>query len=359
MKRSPANYRSCWVGVKCQSQAPDKARVRGTVPGGSAGESRLASARLTANHYALAINLGHLPLKLPNFLIIGAAKAGTTSLYHYFAQHPGVFMSPVKEPRFLALESGAHGFAGPNDEYVFRESCTTLESYATLFEGARDGQAVGEASTMYLDSESAPETIRRLLPGVRLIAILRDPAERAYSAFLNQTRLGTETETDFARALALEPERRAAGWFHFWRYRERGYYYHHLRRYYEQFPASQIHVCLYEDLQRDPQSLMSDLFRFLGVEPSFTPATQHRHNASTGPSAAWRDRVPGRVAIERGLKMVLPESLLRGLGRALRTPGAAPPPLDSALRAELAAGYRDDITGLEQLIGRDLSAWKL
>jgi hypothetical protein len=297
-------------------------------------------------------------VKLPNFLVIGAAKSGTTSLYHYLGQHPEVFMSPVKEPRFLALENGVHAFAGPNDDYVLRDSCLTFESYAALFEGARDEQAVGEASTIYLDSGSAPDNIQRRLPDVRLIAILRDPAERAYSAFLNQVRLGTEPEVDFARALALEPERCAAGWFHFWRYRERGFYYRHLVRYYQRFAADRIHVCLYEDLQRDPRSLLSDLFRFLGVNPSFTPAMQHHHNTSTGPSAAWRRRIPGRTSIERNLKAMLPERLFRGLGRVLRTPGTAPPALDPGLRADLVAAYRDDITALEQLIGRDLSAWR-
>lgn len=149
---------------------------------------------------------------LPTFLVIGAAKAGTTSLYHYLGQHPQVFMSPVKEPGFFALEGHPLDFRGPGDEWLRQATTTTLEAYQKLFEGVRDEPAVGEASVLYLHHHAAPEAIARYVPDVKLVAVLRDPVERAYSAFLYQTRNGREPLADFEEALRAEPRRIADGW---------------------------------------------------------------------------------------------------------------------------------------------------
>ena len=148
---------------------------------------------------------------LPNFLVIGTGRAGTTSLYHYLAQHPQIFMSPVKEPKFFALEGHSLDFRGPGDERIRAETTTTLSAYRQLFDGVRDEIAVGEASTLYLSHETAPDAIARYVPDVRLIALLRDPAARAHSAFQHLTRDGWEPLAEFEEALRDEPRRIAEG----------------------------------------------------------------------------------------------------------------------------------------------------
>src|SRR3712207_1803805 len=126
------------------------------------------------------------PMTMPNFFIIGAQKAGTTSLYHYLKQHPQVYMSPVKEPFFFNHEIGPDGevlkerFGGPGRSR--NPKFANLEEYCTLFEAVRDEEAIGEASVLYICVPGTAERIERYAPGAKAIALLRDPADRAYSA---------------------------------------------------------------------------------------------------------------------------------------------------------------------------------
>ena len=173
--------------------------------------------------------------RLPNFLVIGAGKSGTTSLYYYLRQHPEIFMSPVKEPGFFALEGHPLDFRGPGDERLRETTATTLESYEKLFSEARGESAVGESSVLYLYDGNAHESIARHIPDVKLLAVLRNPVDRAYSAFLHRTRDGYETCATFEEALAAEPQRAADGWYYGWRYREYGFYHRSLVRYYDRF----------------------------------------------------------------------------------------------------------------------------
>src|SRR5580765_3646808 len=121
-------------------------------------------------------------MTLPNFLIIGAGKSGTTALYEYLKQHPQVYMSPVKEPRFFAFEGESVNFGGPWGERLNPEvmAFNSIASYSALFEDVEDETAIGEASPIYLWAAKAAARIHRRVPDARLIAILRDPVERAY-----------------------------------------------------------------------------------------------------------------------------------------------------------------------------------
>src|SRR5919107_4690595 len=115
-------------------------------------------------------------MTLPNFLIIGAAKSGTSSVFAYLGQHPDVFISSAKEPNYFALADQRVRFTGPGDSIINEASVTRRDAYEALFKSARPGMAIGEASTLYLSTPSAAAAIRRHVPGMRLIAILRDPA---------------------------------------------------------------------------------------------------------------------------------------------------------------------------------------
>jgi len=257
----------------------------------------------------------------PNFLIIGTAKAGTTSLYRYLAQHPQIYMSPLKEPNFFALEGQDPDFCGPgDDQFIGRFSVTDPEAYGALFGGVRDEIAVGEASPLYLYSPAAPARICRDLPGVKLIALLRHPVERAYSAFLHLLRDGREPLTNFACALEAEEERIRSNWEHIWHYRQMGFYAAQLRRYYRCFRPEQIRVYLYDTFQKDPTGVIADILRFLEVDPTFTPDLSVRHNESY-------------------------------------VPREARPPLHPEVRGRLLEGYRDDILRLERMLQTDLGPW--
>jgi hypothetical protein len=293
-------------------------------------------------------------MTMPNFLLVGAAKSGTTSLYHYLRQHPQVYMSPVKEPKFFAFEDGVPSFRGPKPYRVV----TDLGAYHALFSAVTDEVAVGEASTYYLYSEKAPERIRYYVSDIKLITILRDPTERAYSDFLNTVRGGREPLSDFARALEAEERRIKDDWW-IGHYRRTGFYHEQLARYYELFEAEQIRVYLYEDLKEDPVGMMQDMFRHLGVNDAFVPDTSRVHNASGGPkSRALQTFIQKPNPLKRAIRPFLPERMRRSVQVNLRNRNRAkPPPMPEGVREELAEAYREDILKLQDLIGRDLSSW--
>jgi hypothetical protein len=218
----------------------------------------------------------------PNFMIIGAAKAGTTSLYHYLRQHPQIYMTPTKETNYFALAGHPLNYSGPGDQdYITRFSITTPEGYAAQFADVREERAIGEASPLYLYDAQTPARLKAAVPDVRLIAVLREPVTRAYSAFSHLIRDGREPATSFADALALEEERITAGWEHIWHYVRMGRYAEQLRRYQALFAPEQLRVYLHDDLLHRPAWVMQDLLSFLEVDPSALPDQSVRHNVSS------------------------------------------------------------------------------
>ena len=297
-------------------------------------------------------------MTMPNFLIIGAMKAGTTSLYLYLRQHPQVFVAPLKEPWFFALEDETPNFCGPGDQEWLNITINNIESYRALFQGVTDEKAVGEASTAYLYNQKACDRIRYYVPDVRLIAILRDPVERAYSNFLHLVRDGREPLTDFVKALKEEENRRRMNWGWGWRYVDRGFYYVQLRRWYNTYDPCQIKVYLYEDLCNDPVALLRDIFRFLEVDQTFVPNTSSKANISSiSKSKKLRAILGSSHPMKAFLRPFLTPVLRKRIVNYLKAVNMGRPKLPRTVRKSLIEIYRDDIKKLQGLIERDLSKW--
>lgn len=301
-------------------------------------------------------------MTMPNFLIIGAMKSGTTALYYHLEQHPEIYMSPVKEPNFFACEGERTMTRLPGDPIgVSRASVTDVESYRELFAKASGEKALGEASHSSLYSPKAPTNIQRHIPGAKMIVILRNPAERAYSHFLHSVRTGVEHTTDFARALEEEHSGEREG-RHLQDYVGWGLYHAQLQRYYEMFEASNIRVYLHEDLKDAPRETVRDVFRFLEVDDAFVPDTSLKRNISGDPRNRVLDRLlRGQHPLKSALKLRLPARMRWRASEvvdALKTRNLAlPPPMPPEARHHLVEVYREDIGRLQALIGRDLSAW--
>lgn len=274
-------------------------------------------------------------MTLPNFLIIGAAKSGTTSLYHYLRQHPDIFMSRIKEPNYYTDE----------DNLLDIPAIRSRAAYEALFAGAKGRRAIGEATVRYLNAIAGIDRIHADLPGVRLIVLLRQPADRAYSSYLARLAIGGETQ---GPEEVLQP-----GSYPF----ETSRYYPRLRRYYDRFPRQQIKVILFEDLAANPQNVLREIFRFLDVDPDFVADTSIRHNTSVAPRSRFLNRLFGSGM--RFVRPMVPQWLLsRGLAVKLRRPILRKPePMSPELRRRLTDLYREDILATGELIGRDLSHW--
>lgn len=299
-------------------------------------------------------------MTLPNFLVIGAAKSGTSSLYMYLKQHPEIYMSPVKEPHFFSFDDESKMTKGPGDP--IHEAITNFDDYQAQFDGVTDEKAIGEASTSYLYRPESPERIHAMLPDAKLIVILRNPVDRAFSAYMHVVRDKRETSKDFAEALTKEESRKTAGWEPIWHFTSVGHYYEQLKRYYDLFPKEQIRVYLYEDLNRDQENLLTDIYQYLDVDPTFKPGSTARYNASgqikseTALKASkWLFSKPN--PIRWFSRKVIPESWRLNFATWVRRSNLKRQEMPAKVRRQLQSDFTDEIKQLENLIGRDLSAW--
>ena len=320
---------------------------------------------------------------LPNFLVIGAPRSGTTSLYEYLRAHPDVYMSTVKEPDFFTYPSldrvnpigtevavrDIHDDA-QHDAALARD----LAEYERLYAGHRDERCLGEASAVYLGDPTAAWHLRTYVPDAPFIVVLREPADRAYSHFHHAKRLYTEggltsppgaegrtVDEEFERAIEVasqegmpaetvsEPE--------IWV--RAGYYHRHLTRWFELFPREQFAIFLYEDLATDERGLMRRVYEHIGVDPSFELPTTEAFNATVVPrNAKLFSFFTTNNPVMRRAKELAPAQV-RGLAVRTRNRvlGDRKPDFEPELRSRLLALYRDDTMDLQDLIGRDLSGW--
>ena len=297
----------------------------------------------------------------PSFLFIGTGKAGSTSLYHYLNEHPEVFMSPIKETNFFSYQGGRPDFSGPGDleSWAHNNTITTLEEYQHNFAAVTNEKAVGEVSPSYLYAPEAPQRIEKLIPDVKLIAILRHPVDRAYSNFQHRTNLGLEPLSDFSQAIEREQERIDNGWAPTWHYIQQGFYYQQLKRYFNLFDRSQLKIYLFEDWMSDKLALVQDVYQFIGVDSSFTPNTTTKYNISGEPkSKALHNLLHGQNIVKSSLKKIMPQKVRNRLSANIHSANLQKlPRLTEEKRHELTQIYRSDILQLQDLIGKDLTHW--
>ena len=309
----------------------------------------------------------------PDFFIIGAPRSGTTSLYSYLNQHPQIEMSSQKEAGFFHFADqlpdfvGMAGLYGPDllaeslkrFDRARRLSVVDDATYHQLWSDNPGVLARGEATPTYLFDEAAAASIESRLPGSKLIVILRNPADRAYSEYLQALRLGLENRRSLEDALAAEPSDIDEYWWGARRYVRSGFYARNLGRYLAAWPRERVRIYFYEQLYDDVGSLLQNCFAFLGVDPETEIDSSTRHKTGFVPadgllvSAARSDGV-----LKRSVRRVLPWSIRRRLYHAIMSREKAEPPAFShQTRSALVDAFRDDISRLQQITGRDLGVW--
>ena len=283
----------------------------------------------------------------PNFLVVGAAKAGTTSLHDYLGQHPEIFMSANKEPHYFVRDYGVE----------------KLEDYLALFKGAEGKKAIGESSTLYLFCEESPEWIKSELGPIKIIVVLRNPARRAFSLYGWMVREGYEDATTFDEALQREQARLSDANFRGtcpqfyvdYLYFTSGLYAAQVRRYLEVFGRRNVRIFLFEDFVKAPVGTCREIFEFLNVQTNFIPNTGHFNEGRMPrsiPLQFWLRNRCHRLPFPRAWRQKLVSQLME-----LNLRRGPAPQADPVVQRTLIDRYRDNLRQLEGLIERDLSKW--
>ena len=316
---------------------------------------------------------------MPNFFIVGAPKAGTTSLYHYLAQHPDVYMSPIKEPNYFAeeirlgnIDENWQGWArredqalrqylsGPMQEKRFGGIVSDWSDYVKLFRNVKGQKAIGEASVCYLWSQTAARNIALAAPDAKIIMVLRDPAQRAFSQYKQAVANGLvgksfrELIRSNLDSASLNKKTDKFALLH--PFLEFGLYYEQVKRFLELFQAANVRIYLYEDFRQATAETVADIFRFVGVDRHFRPDMSEKHLQARMPRFLWVSHVLKQNKLWYPLKNLVPSSLRPAVRHGVfRKPKAVE--MDPDDRARLIDYYHDDTFRLSTLIGRDLYEW--
>jgi len=286
-------------------------------------------------------------MTLPNFIMIGVAKAGTTSFFRYLHQHPQIYMAPIKATNFFGYDDARDWkWTDEGDPPLLQNfPVRSFDAYEASFAGASNETAIGEVSPQYFRCPNAAQRIRDCIPNAKLILSLRNPAERAFSGFMMRTRRG-EAVKGFYEELTRQSS-----------HVKESFYYRRLKRYLDLFPRAQIKIYIFEEFKQDPAGTIMNLYDFLGVDTSFVPDTSVRHNPGAIPKIRLLNRLFYNPTLINVAKSVVPEGLQLKLKQAQQLNLRTAPKLPPDLRSKLLGIYRDDILQLEALLDRDLSIW--
>ena len=228
-------------------------------------------------------------MKKPNLFIVGAAKAGTTSLHRYLESHPEVFMCPIKEPNFFAKDIFPSKFIKPfrriyninltklsNSNFRLNVAyAKSLKEYLMLFHDVKNEKIVGESGVLYFWSKKAPAEIKKFNPEAKIIIMLRNPISRAYSHYFMDYK-DKVTDKTFLEEIKKFDEKSIWGTrslcINF------SFYYTPLKRYFKLFPQENIKIIYFEEFISDPAKILLDVYKFLGISKDFVPSTLEKHN---------------------------------------------------------------------------------
>jgi len=297
---------------------------------------------------------------LPNFLIIGVPKAGTTSIYHYLKSHPEIYMPETTELRYFNSEEMLSNLSGPGAKSALTKICKNQEEYLSWFDTSADEMAVGECTTNYLYSKKAIKKIKKELgANVKLIVILRNPVQRAYSHFIYNKNRNLENLT-FEEAILAEVERKEKGWDNGWAYTDLSRYSEHIKFLYSENINFKIY--LFEDFQERPKEVISDILKYLEVDDKFTPENidviYNKGGLSRFKLAVQWLRKPNKFRTY--IKSLLPIKsieLMRKKREQFISWQAKKPEMDKKTFKYLKKFFEEDVYSLKSIYPVDISKW--
>ncbi len=285
---------------------------------------------------------------LPNFFIVGAPKAGTTSLYFYLKEHPEVFMCPVKEPEFFSYEE-----IEAQNLYYKKKRVKNVQEYVRLFRDVKNEKAIGEASVSYLFYPEVPSKIKKLIPYAKIVIILRNPVERAYSHYLMDYKMGY-IEIPFEQAVFKKTNSKWAD-LYYQQYVELGFYYKQVKRYLDVFGQKQVLILFNEDLKNNPEKVMRTLYDFLQVRDDFYPDGLKLYNTFEVPKDGIIKKLYSFYFLRNSIRKIVPRNYLEKMKKLFFD--KEKPELSEEVGEYLKKIYKEDIKRLETLLNKDLSGW--
>lgn len=303
-------------------------------------------------------------MRLPNFLVVGAPKAGTTSMHRYLSEHPAIYVPPKKGLHYFTYDHLREKINGPGDREAIAGFCKTFPEYESHFADVPSQcQAIGDASPSYLYFSSCIPQIQKYLgSSTKIIIMIRNPIDRAFSMYLHLVRAKRET-LSFYDALQAEDDRLKWGWGDAWFYKAHSLYCSKIKDYLEAFGHNNVKVIEHNDFSNHTLHTMQEVYSFLGVDKTYIP---HNIGVVYGKTGFYADGLTRFLAKRHPIKTLARKAIparwlgtLRNMKYAYinkRTQKTTMP--DARSLTFLRAYFSHDVTQLEQLLQIDLSAWK-
>ena len=299
-------------------------------------------------------------MTIPNFLVAGAARGGTTALVEGLRLHPDVFLTQPKEPHYFAFHGQKLDFQGPgDDEWVNRVCVTDPDVYLNLFSGPGANKAArgeGSVTTLYYAERAVPE-ILRINPEMKVVLILREPVDRAFSSYTYLKLRGVETEETFEGALKREEERKAANWHHMWHYTAMSSYANDLKILRDGLGADNVGVWFYDRLESEYAEVLAEVAEFLDLPQYADPPAMTRVNASgTARSKTAQGTIRWATenqAVRSALKKVIPFQLRERIRSSVLRSEDVP----DDVAAELAPVFAGDLAELSTMVTGPRPGW--
>jgi len=279
----------------------------------------------------------------PNFFIVGAPKAGTTSLYFYLKQVPEVYLPPFKEPNYFSIR------VIPADHYLL--PIRNKSNYLRLFEGVKDEIAIGEASPSYLEDPEAPKLIHQVVPHAKIIILLRDPVERAFSHYLMMVSQGYE-KLSFREAIEQILSKKSRGEFR--HYLTPGQYSEQIKRYINIFGNEKVKILIFEEFIRDTQKSIEEVLNFLGINEKPSSLVENTYNPFSVSRGWYADLIMTNTMIRKIGFSLIPNPDLRQKIKGKLLKKAKKPEMFSDDRGFLEKYYMDDVKKLQNSLNRKL-----
>ncbi len=295
-------------------------------------------------------------MRLPNFIVIGAPKSGTTSLFYYLKQHTEVYLPEKKELHYFSYDLLYKNAKGPGDATTIKAICGTRKEYESYYADSKNRKTIGEFSPSYLYFSEVSERIKKELGPVKIIAILRNPVEKAHSQYMHQIRDNHET-LGFNEALNEEENRKKKGWSDIWRYAESSLYSERVKKYISVFGKENVKVILFEDFVIDPASVLKETSSFLGIDPGFPFDTMKVYNRTGNPkSRAVADFFSKPNYLKAIAKKLIPDRVRIPMRLALLDLNTGKKDsMDREAERHLKEYFRKDVSELSKTLGKELN----